>query len=72
MFLFLGRRKILRLYKADAININVINSSRDARFCVSQAAMPQTDAKKNAPYNDFPCVSQAAIPQTDALQYITY
>ena len=72
MFLFLGRRNILRLYKADAININVIKPSRDAKFCVSQAAMPQTDAKKNAPYNDFPCVSQAAIPQTDALQYITY
>ena len=72
MLLFLGRRKILRLYKADAINKTVINPSRDAIFCVSQAAMPQTDGKQYATYHDFPCVSQATVSQTDAKRYTTY
>ena len=72
MLLFLGRRKILRLYKADAINKTVINPSRDAIFCVSQAAMPQTDGKQYATYHDFPCVSQATVSQTDGKQYATY
>ena len=44
MLLPLGRRKILRLYKADATNKTVINPSRDAKFCVSQATVPQTYA----------------------------
>ena len=48
------------------------NPSRDAKFCVSQASIPQTDSKQYATYNDFPCVSQATMPQTDALQYTTY
>ena len=68
----LGRRKILRLYKARATNITVINPSRDAKSCVSQAAVPQTDGKQYAHYNDFPCVSQATVSQTDAKLYITY
>ena len=72
MLLFLGRRKILRLYKARAINKTVINPSRDAKFCVSQATVPQTDGKQYAHYNDFPCVSQATVSQTDAKLYITY
>ena len=45
MLYSLWRRKILRLYKADAINKTVINPSRDAKFCVSQATVSQTDAK---------------------------
>ncbi len=44
MLSFIGRRKILRLYKARATNITVINPSRDAKFCVSQATVPQTYA----------------------------
>ena len=72
MLSFIGRRKILRLYKVRAINKTVINPSRDAIFCVSQANVPQTDGKQYATYNDFPCVSQATIPQTDAKIYTTY
>jgi hypothetical protein len=72
MLLFLGRRKILRLYKADATNKTVIKPSRDARFCVSQASMSQTDGKQYASYHDSPCVSQATVSQTDAKLYITY
>ena len=72
MLLFLGRRKILRLYKARAINKTVINPSRDAIFCVSQATVPQTDGKQYAPYHDFPCVSQATVSQIDAKLYTTY
>ena len=72
MLLFLGRRNILRLYKARATNKTVINPSRDAIFCVSQVTVPQTDGKQYATYNDFPCVSQATIPQTDAKLYTTY
>jgi len=72
MFSSLGRRKILRLYKADATNKTVIKPSRDAKFCVSQTNVPQTDGKQYATYNDFPCVSQAAVSQTDAKLYITY
>ena len=48
------------------------NPSRDAKFCVSQASIPQTDSKQYATYNDFPCVSQATVPQTDGKQYATY
>ena len=72
MFSSLGRRKILRLYKADATNKTVIKPSRDAKSCVSQTNVPQTDGKQYATYNDFPCVSQAAVPQTDGKQYATY
>ncbi len=72
MLYSLWRRKILRLYKADATNITVINPSRDAKSCVSQATVSQTDGKQYAPYHDFPCVSQAAVPQTDGKQYATY
>ena len=72
MLSFIGRRKILRLYKARAINKTVIKPSRDAIFCVSQANMSQTDGKQYAHYNDFPCVSQATVSQTDAKLYITY
>ena len=72
MLLFLVRRKILYVTRVRAINKTVINPSRDAIFCVSQATVPQTDGKQYATYNDFPCVSQAIIPQTYALQYITY
>ena len=50
MLLFHGRRKILRLYKADATNKTVINLSRDAIFCVSQATVSQTDAKLYTTY----------------------
>ena len=50
MLLFLGRRKILRLYKADAINKTVINPSRDAKFCVSQAIIPHTYALRYITY----------------------
>ena len=72
MLSFIGRRKILRLYKADATNKTVIKPSRDAKSCVSQATVPQTDGKQYATYNDFPCVSQATVPQTDGKQYATY
>ena len=72
MLLFLGRRKILYVTRVRAINKTVIKPSRDARFCVSQANMSQTDGKQYASYHDSPCVSQATIPQTDALRYITY
>ena len=72
MLSFIGRRKILRLYKADATNKTVIKPSRDARFCVSQASMSQTDGKQYASYHDSPCVSQATVSQTDAKLYITY
>ena len=71
MLLFLGRRKILYVTRVRAINKTVIKPSRDARFCVSQANMSQTDGKKYAHYNDFPCVSQATVSQTDAKLYIT-
>ena len=50
MLLFLGRRKILRLYKADAINKTVINPSRDAKSCVSQAIIPHTYALQYTTY----------------------
>ena len=50
MLYSLWRRKILRLYKARATNITVINPSRDAKSCVSQATMPQTDAKLYTTY----------------------
>ena len=50
MLYSLWRRKILRLYKADATNKTVINLSRDAKFCVSQASMSQTDAKLYTTY----------------------
>ena len=50
MLSFIGRRKILRLYKARATNKTVINPSRDAIFCVSQATIPQTDAKLYTTY----------------------
>ena len=72
MLSFLGRRKILRLYKADATNKTVIKPSRDAKSCVSQTNVPQTDGKQYATYNVFPCVSQAAVPQTDGKQYAPY
>ena len=72
MLSFIGRRKILRLYKALAINITVINPSRDTKSCVSQTNVPQTDGKQYATYNDFPCVSQATVSQTDAKLYTTY
>ncbi len=72
MLLPLWRRKILRLYKADATNKTVIKPSRDAKSCVSQTNVLQTDGKQYAPYHDFPCVSQATIPQTDAKLYTTY
>ena len=72
MLYSLGRRKILRLYKADATNKTVINPSRDAIFCVSQVTVPQTDGKQYATYNDFPCVSQTNVPQTDGKQYAHY
>ena len=51
MLSFIGRRKILRLYKADAINKTVINPSRDAKFCVSQAIIPHTYALQYTTYN---------------------
>ncbi len=57
MLYSLGRRKILRLYKADATNKTVIKPSRDARFCVSQASIPQTDALQYITFN------HAFIPQ---------
>ena len=72
MLSFIGRRKILRLYKARATNITVIKPSRDAKSCVSQTNVPQTDGKQYATYNDFPCVSQATVSQTDAKLYTTY
>ena len=72
MLSFIGRRKILRLYKARATNITVIKPSRDAKSCVSQTNVPQTDGKQYATYNDFPCVSQATVPQTDGKQYAPY
>ena len=72
MLLPLWRRKILRLYKADATNKTVIKPSRDAKSCVSQTNVPQTDGKQYAHYNDFPCVSQATVSQTDAKLYTTY
>ena len=72
MLSFIGRRKILRLYKARATNKTVIKPSRDAKSCVSQATVPQTDGKQYATYNDFPCVSQATVPQADGKQYATY
>ena len=72
MLSFIGRRKILRLYKARATNKKVIKPSRDAKSCVSQTNVPQTDVKQYATYNDFPCVSQAAVPQTDGKQYASY
>ena len=50
MLSFIGRRKILRLYKARATNITVIKPSRDAKSCVSQATVPQTDAKLYTTY----------------------
>ena len=49
-----------------------INPSRDAKSCVSQTNVPQTDGKQYAHYHDFPCVSQATVQQTDAKQYATY
>ena len=49
MLLFLGRRKILYVTRVRAINKTVINLSRDAKFCVSQANMSQTDGKQNMP-----------------------
>ena len=66
------RRKILYVTRVRAINKTVIKPSRDAKFCVSQTNVPQTDGKQYATYNDFPCVSQAAVPQTDAKLYTTY
>ena len=66
------RRKILYVTRVRAINKTVINPSRDAIFCVSQATVPQTDGKQYATYNDFPCVSQATVSQTDAKLYTTY
>ena len=50
MLYSLGRRKILRLYKADAINKTVIKPSRDAKFCVSQAIIPHTYALQDTTY----------------------
>ena len=50
MLYSLWRRKILRLYKADATNKTVINLSRDAKFYVSQASMSQNDAKLYTTY----------------------
>ena len=38
------RRKILYVTRIRAINKTVINLSRDAKFCVSEASMSQTDA----------------------------
>ena len=40
MLSFIGRRKILRLYKARATNITVIKPSRDAKSCVSTRLAP--------------------------------
>ncbi len=51
MLSFIGRRKILRLYKARAINKTVIKPSRDAKFCVSQTSIPQTDALQYITFN---------------------
>ena len=50
MLLFLGRRKILYVTRVRAINKTVINPSRDAKFCVSQAGMTQTNAKRYTAY----------------------
>ena len=51
MLSFIGRRKILRLYKARATNITVIKPSRDAKSCVSQAIIPHTYALQYTTYN---------------------
>ena len=72
MFLFLWRRKILYVTRVRAINKKVIKPSRDAKYCVSQTNVPQTDGKQYATYHDFPCVSQATVSQTDAKLYTTY
>ena len=50
MLLFLGRRKILYVTRVRAINKTVINPSRDAKFCVSQAIIPHTYALQYTTY----------------------
>ena len=50
MLYSLWRRKILRLYKADATNKTVIKPSRDAKSCVSQTIIPHTYALQYTTY----------------------
>ena len=50
MLSFLGRRKILYVTRVRAINKTVINPSRDAKSCVSQAIIPQTYALQYTAY----------------------
>ena len=50
MLLSLGRRNILYVTRVRAINKTVIKPSRDAKFCVSQTSIPQTDALQYTTY----------------------